>query len=722
MYNKEKVLFPCLKVNCGSRTHEWSCSSCLAPVEFAKIDQSTREEFFFFCQCGMFAMESGNQSFRCCEANHKVFEPFEPRSLKNKLDGLNDKVITLILIGETSAGKTTFVNSLANYMKQSKDSFERLLKHPQEIQSLAYASFSYSDGDSKLSAEFGTKNEFEKAGTMESKTRICKTYLFYWYEYIIKIIDTPGIHDSRGHIQETINSDTIMAYASNYKRIHAFIFCVPAGQAVITGHFKLCFERFLEKLNQQAQQNVIFVYTKSLDQKSSTGFSPKDTDIAIKEIYTEKEIPFPSDKSRHYTVENDGLSWLYCVTVKIPGQPSLRITDKAKRISKDSWNHSSRECRRMMEFIIHNLTPIDGADTHAVYQFRKNTVHLCVFLTILLKSIEINKEKCKAYERHFLSRDLAGRQPELEQIIVRTKLQAPRIVCATTHCCGEHLTNGGTDFPVCYNSQDEFISEYHDINTLYDNESEAVCKVCQHPLKKHLKRTVRFDQQVEQFIPKIPSPQTSLDEHTSRLTAASNLNESIKSSGDRLILKADLDQRMNELEQESVKIMEASAHAWVFIKENSVLNRNDDMIETILEMQLTEIQKERRKSTDSEWFIKKDTVCSAEEHITNVLTSYRSLKMKIMEKRDLKEEDVDNKISDLFNLHIYGDQISECLEKQHEFVHKIEQTFIPERKKAKPFLFNFLSLFATGATRGGMNNPMSNNNTPAKGWMTGWVG
>src|SRR5687768_9679747 len=116
--------------------------------------------------------------------------------------------VNILILGETGVGKSTWINSFANYL-----AFNTLEEAEQsEFVTVIPASFTITDDDyqERIITTGSDRNEVLRAG--ESATQRPRTYKFGYNNNstVITLIDTPGIGDSRGPAQDKLNFQMIM--------------------------------------------------------------------------------------------------------------------------------------------------------------------------------------------------------------------------------------------------------------------------------------------------------------------------------------------------------------------------------------------------------------------------------------------------------------------------------------------------------------------------------
>jgi predicted GTPase len=193
---------------------------------------------------------SGHTAFETAELK-KVVSAIRPR-----------KEINVVVLGETGVGKSTWINALANYI--SYESMDDALNS--ELINLIATEFSITEkapGTLKLvqkQISIGkSPNETFKKG--QSATQMPRAYTFPEGETLYRIIDTPGIGDSRGLAQDKQNMENIMHFIARYEQIHAICILMKPNESRLTPTFEFCFKELLMQFHRSAAKNIVFCFT-----------------------------------------------------------------------------------------------------------------------------------------------------------------------------------------------------------------------------------------------------------------------------------------------------------------------------------------------------------------------------------------------------------------------------------------------------------------------------
>jgi predicted GTPase len=196
---------------------------------------------------------------------------------KNGIEKINyqmkaqDNECTMILLGESGVGKSTFINALANYLLHN--SFEDARKQPMTY--LIPASFTLTDKTtfSTVKVKCGEdENESSKVG-MSCTQNARSHFLKMSNNKRLHIIDTPGIGDTGGQSQDAKNIANTLKYIGEYDKLNAICILVKPNHARLDLHFRYCLKELLVHLHRGAAPNIVFCFTNS----RSTFYAPGDS-------------------------------------------------------------------------------------------------------------------------------------------------------------------------------------------------------------------------------------------------------------------------------------------------------------------------------------------------------------------------------------------------------------------------------------------------------------
>ncbi|CAG2172750.1 unnamed protein product [Oppiella nova] len=187
-----------------------------------------------------------------------VHKPNKHKDLAKLLEKLRPmKEMNILILGETGVGKSTWINGLVNYMTfKSLDDAEQ-----NKSLSLIASSFTITDENYKqVKIKIGDdKNEVMAAG--QSATQEPKAYVLDWGKKHVRLIDTPGIGDTRGLDQDKENFDAILRYISNLDELHGICILLKPNNARLTVMFQFCVKELLTHLHKSASNNIVFCFT-----------------------------------------------------------------------------------------------------------------------------------------------------------------------------------------------------------------------------------------------------------------------------------------------------------------------------------------------------------------------------------------------------------------------------------------------------------------------------
>lgn len=419
---RARLSINCTGKNCdSSKIYDWLCTRCKLPLEFG-FDQ------FVYCSCGR---SPANQlEFKCTDPCHGVaFERHVEGYFQQLLGTLRPfKEMNILILGETGVGKSTWINGFINFL--TFDSLKEAEEN--DLHTLIPSEFTVCDEFfNEIIVSTGTSdNEVHKPG--QSATQGCKVYPFQVGDVTIRLIDTPGIGDTRGVDQDKRNFQNILNTLSYLDELHGICILLKPNNARLTLMFRFCIKELLTYLHRDASHNIVFCFTNS----RGTFYRPGDTMPPLKALLAEnKDVSIPISMQTVYCYDSEAYRFL--AAVKNTKNPITFPNDERENFTK-SWDKSVSETKRMLKHI-GALQPHPIKDTLNLNHTRELVIKLTRPLAEISKMIQTNKKIVK--DELNLIQQTKDSIKELEKVKMRTKIELetvpldyPKTVCTDVNC------------------------------------------------------------------------------------------------------------------------------------------------------------------------------------------------------------------------------------------------------------------------------------------------
>ena len=328
-----------------------------------------------------------------------------------KMENQNKRQLNILLLGETGIGKSTWINGFANYLTYR--TFKEARKG--KIKCLIPTSFTLTnDKHEEIEIKLGEDaNESTERG--QSATQLPKTYKFCVNGIEMRIIDTPGIGDTRGIEKDKENFQNILNHIAGIDELHGICILLQPNIARLGIVFQYCVTELLVNLHADACKNIVFCFTNSRE----TFYRPGDTIAPLKKLLMDSKTGITLSKEIIYCMDNEAIRFLAAIT---QGK-KVTFSTKEKKNFEDSWNTSVDVSVKMLEHF-KNIEPHVVKNTLSINDCRR------AISTILkpLSDISVNlQENILEMEKHAV--ELQSEELDIEALT--KKLYIPKIEIKT---------------------------------------------------------------------------------------------------------------------------------------------------------------------------------------------------------------------------------------------------------------------------------------------------
>ncbi|CAG8599674.1 5397_t:CDS:2 [Gigaspora rosea] len=423
--------------------------------------------------------------------------------------------INILLLGETGAGKSTFINAFANYFKFNN--LDDAISGELDVLITSRFTITNEDYEMKTITVIGEEDEYDDMvdDVGESSTQVCGIYVFHAGNRVIRLIDTPGVGDTRGIKYDEKNFENILKNISQHKYLNGICILLKPNNARLNITFKFCIQELLSHLHKSAKDNIVFCFTNT----RGTFFRPGDT--------------FPE---------------------------GMMFTDDEKRNFASSWKKSKEESLRLLQYI-KDREPHEILDTISLNNARQTVLLLREPLADIERNIQENIVETEKLKEEIQRADLSNEElikrlyvPHIELKII--PLERPRVVCKNISC---QVYNSDTS--TCH-------VKWKKLNIfMLDNKGAMMfgdCKSCGCPAKKH---KIVFYESETVYIKK-------LDKYIENEISESKIDQIYKQN----LIDA-LQENINQLKEQQNTIGEIITQFTQFLMQNAIAAFNDAYVE-----------------------------------------------------------------------------------------------------------------------------------------------
>ncbi|KAK0711799.1 hypothetical protein B0H67DRAFT_493339 [Lasiosphaeris hirsuta] len=641
------VRIPCPHPACGAAgVHSWICAVCHHVLEYGYTDN------FIYCECGR--SPSDTFVFRCSNAaRHRT--SFVAHSEQQRLEELlqalpSSDYVNILLLGETGVGKSTFINAFINYI--SFDSLDDALQSDR-LHWVIPCAFSTQVMDrtqpgGKITEHrvvIGNRDDESDGSRGNSATQQTSVYPINIGAQTIRLIDTPGVGDTRGPQADKKNMADILATINSYEEVHGIIILLKSNNARLTVTFRFCIQELLTHLHRDALHNIAFGFTNT----RISNYTPGDTFGPLKALLEQHpDIQLPLNGDTTYCFDSESFRYLAARRngVKMENEESFRR----------SWAHSSEEAQRLMKYF-RSRQPHLVTKTISLNGTRQLILGLTKPMADISQLIQQNIARSQAQEKALADRRLAGndlrKRLRFQKVYLEShQLPRPRTVCTSRDCIevkdnsGQQVTVYKTHcHPSCHLSsvRVETVGQSGLIRCAAMRGS--TCKHCSHHWQMHMHVTYELN----------PYTKTETDPEVQR-----QLNTNADEERLRQRVLDIIQQRVAEYRQEYDYVKRAAAFFCAYLGAKSIATYNDATAEYLeelikLETEASAVSNDTTKLT----MLRQDLRCH--EELVAALTTSAGRLPDGWEGVDatLEPSSIENLVRNLYGLEHFGKQLQD---------------------------------------------------------------
>ena len=629
--------------------YRWTCPDCRQQVFYGFTDE------YLYCQCARYSYSLAVFKCRNHDAHGKDYVKYEDADLLKLLKALDSREqYNILILGETGVGKSMFLNAFYNYLIY--ESLEEAMADPRELQYLIPCAFTYKENvggkPEKREVVVGEATKFETLSKdAESSTTQPIVYTFPVDDKVIMFIDTPGIGDTRGIIQDEKNMRGILRTLERaaVDKLSAVLILLKPNNNRLTPAFEFCLTELLRHLHLDIiKNNMLFGFTNA----SGTRYTLGATEVLINKVFANLKTDTPLGERNQFFFDSEGFMFLADYKLygrQMQGRPSF----------DEMWTHSADQAHRLLSTVM-DLDVHDVRRTIDMNRIRRVLEGMAPLLTEFTAQMKQSQTDAENRRRKLEALDLESENASEElknfkisiTVPVRYKLPSRRLVCGHPSCCKAHLSEDDSNEK--YTTYQKTCHENCDLRApdMVPGAKELwwcyafrigflrgyPCYICKHEYTDHLQ------------VSSVYVPETRLVENREVLGKLKSLEEK-KQAALRLLTIAE--DSLNDMRQEETQIKATQAQIAVYLEHNVVTQYNDAAVAYIDYI----ISRAKGKGES-------DNVIKFEQQ----KTQHKDLVAKINTDIDsgvatlLTEEGIDIQIEDLKSMKIFGKYLAKALE------------------------------------------------------------
>ena len=386
-------------------------------------------------------------------------------------------------------------------------------------------------------------DENENQAPGESCTRFPTSHVFEIDGTVVRIIDTPGIGDTRGYDQDKKNFQSTLKHLAQLNELHGIVILLKSHNARLEVTFRFCIKELLTNLHIDAPHNIVFCFTNS----RGTSFLPGDTMVPLKTLLEANKVDIPLTKDNLYCTDNEAVRYLATIG------SGIGCKESDLKVVADSWNKSADENERLLRHVM-SRRPHPVKQMLAVHESRQMVLGLARALAEITNSIE---ETLTAINVARQTGDACG-VPYVETR--KIPFDCTQEVCTSSRCMV--YVKEGNEGKIQYNCIAKYVADNL-------SESESKCPKCECAMGVHAIITYR----TVNVLTCLPDLNGSSEDHYGE---SKHIEDGRENDAKEKNFQ-NLDKLSEELISEELVITKKRAQFSCFLKMNALKKYNDEI-------------------------------------------------------------------------------------------------------------------------------------------------
>ncbi|KAK7995647.1 hypothetical protein PG990_014420 [Apiospora arundinis] len=301
-----------------------------------------------------------DSSWQCnAETHGKKFVKWDSQELETKLVSLSSyKDMNILVLGESGVGKSTFINAFYNYMMF--DSLDNAMDH-EKLEYAIPSSFTIQHFDEdnprngfvECNVKIGQDEEEQDGSAGQSATQSPAVYRLQIGDRLVRLIDTPGIGDTRGEDFDKINMSKVLSTLNRFSNLHGVIILLKPNNARLNVVFKFCVQELLTHLHRDAVRNIIWGFTNT----RQSNYGPGDSMKPLKTLLAKHaSLGLRLTPKNVFCFDSESFR---CLAAKKQADYTMNNLDDFRR----SWDRSAKQTTALLEHVEIDVQRLDEPRT-----------------------------------------------------------------------------------------------------------------------------------------------------------------------------------------------------------------------------------------------------------------------------------------------------------------------------------------------------------------------